>query len=79
MWAELGRRLVPIIAGPVTRLEGIKAVLVIHYVPLRAACTPKHRKHAVAEQQFMRSALVYVSETNRRYDWKPEYGQPLTR
>ena len=35
VWAELGRRLVPIIASPVTRLDGIKAVLVIHYVHAR--------------------------------------------
>lgn len=35
VWAELGRRLVPIIAGPVTRLDGIKAVLAIHYVHAR--------------------------------------------
>ncbi|NYE60318.1 hypothetical protein FHW58_001470 [Duganella sp. 1224] len=31
VWSEFGRQLVPIIAGPVGKLDGVKAVLLIHY------------------------------------------------
>jgi len=32
VWSEIGRKLVPNLAGPVTQIKGVSAVLLIHYV-----------------------------------------------
>ena len=51
VWSELGRKLVPNIAGPVAQLEGITAVLLIHYLYEKSGAA-KDAKRGTFRQYF---------------------------
>lgn len=54
IWGEFGRKLVPVIAGPVTNLDGVKAVLLIYYTYDILFSSPDPKQPAVPLRRHFR-------------------------